>query len=78
MLHAPAGRLHVFPGADDAPGLAERLGRAGLTLLEAAGLAAPAPFLPPQAALLELRARIRTALDPAGALGLGPAWEREA
>lgn len=78
LLHAPAGRLHVFPGAAEAPGLAERLGRAGLTLLEAAGLAAPAPFLPPQAALLELRARIRAALDPASTLGLGPAWEREA
>jgi FAD/FMN-containing dehydrogenase len=78
VLHVPAGRLHVFPGAADAPGLAERLARAGLTLLETVGVTVPAPFLPPQVALLELRARIRAALDPAGTLGFGPAWEREA
>jgi glycolate oxidase FAD binding subunit len=78
VLHAPAGRLHVFPDAADAPDLAERLSRAGLTLLEVTGIATPAPFLPPQAALLGLRARIRAALDPARTLAYGPDWERDA
>ena len=76
VLHAPAGRLHVFPGAADGRDLADRLSRTGLMLLEAVAVE-PAPFLPPQAALLELRARVRAALDPAGTLALGPAWERE-
>jgi glycolate oxidase FAD binding subunit len=77
LLHVPAGRLHVFPAAVDAPAWAERLSRSGLVLLEAAGVAAPAPFLPQPAALLGLRARIRAALDPAGALAYGPAWGAE-
>lgn len=78
VLHAPAGRLHVFPAAADAGELAGRLSRAGLVLLEAAGVPAPAAFLPPPAAVLELRARVRAALDPAGTLARGPDWERDA
>jgi glycolate oxidase FAD binding subunit len=77
LLHAPAGRLHVFPRADQDAGIADRLSRAGLVFLEAAG-AAVSPFLPPQAALLELRARVRAALDPVGTLAYGPEWERDA
>ncbi len=78
LLHAPAGRLHVFPAAATVPDLTERLSHAGLVLVEAAGTPVPpAPLLPPPAAVLELRARIRTALDPAGTLAFGPAWERD-
>ena len=76
LLHAPAGRLHVFPAPGAAAETADRLARAGLVLLEAGGVALP-PYLPPQAAALELRARIRAALDPAGTLAYGPEWERD-
>ena len=46
-------------------------------VIEAGGVTVP-PFLPPQVALLELRARVRAALDPTGTLAYGPEWEREA
>jgi glycolate oxidase FAD binding subunit len=77
LLHAPAGRLHVLPAAADAAALATSLSAAGLTLIEAAGLPAPEPFLPPPAAALELRARVRAALDPNGTLAGGWRWEHD-
>lgn len=77
LFHAPAGRLHVFPGRGAAPGLLEPLAAAGFVLIEStAGVTAPDPLIAPQAAVLELRARIRGALDPAGVMAYGPRWER--
>jgi len=82
VLHAPAGRLHLFPGPARAPRLVETLVRAGFTLIEtvvgvddAAGVAALEPVIAPQVALLALRARVREALDPAGTMAYGPRWQ---
>jgi hypothetical protein len=50
------------------------LAEAGFTLIDARGLPGVAPALPPMAATLRLRARIREALDPAQAFALGERW----
>jgi FAD/FMN-containing dehydrogenase len=83
VFHAAAGRLHVFPDRARAREVVEPLARAGFTLIEvvtgtpdSAGVAALEPLIPPQAAVLDLRARIRAALDPAGVMAYGPRWER--
>jgi glycolate oxidase FAD binding subunit len=83
LLHAPAGRLHVFPGTAPARHVLEPLVRAGFSLIESvagaddlAEAATPEPVIPPQAALLTLRERIRGALDPAGVMAYGPRWAR--
>jgi FAD/FMN-containing dehydrogenase len=83
LFHAAAGRLHVFPGRMRARNLLEPLAGAGFSLIEAvpddgdpAGGATLEPLIAPQAAVLALRARIRTTLDPAGVMAFGPRWER--
>jgi glycolate oxidase FAD binding subunit len=83
LFHAAAGRLHVFPGRARARGIVESLAGAGFTLLEAvageddpAGVAALAPVIAPQAAVLDLRAHLRRALDPAAVMAFGPRWEQ--
>ncbi len=82
LFHAAAGRLHVYPGRGEAPGLLGPLAEAGFSLIDAvpgdgdpAGVAALEPPVAPQAALLALRSRIRAALDPAGVMASGPRWE---
>ncbi len=72
LFHAPAGRLHAWPAAPDADALARAASRAGFTLLETRALPVDAPL--PPAAIFGLRARIATALDPAGTLAYGPRW----
>jgi len=83
LFHTMAGRLHVFPGPTAARSLIEPLAATGFSLIETvagdgdpAGVAALEPFIAPQAAVLDLRARIRAALDPAGVMAFGPRWER--
>jgi hypothetical protein len=76
VFHAPAGRLHVFPGRG-AAALVERLAAHGFALLAARG-AGVAPVLPPQQAVLALRRRIRDQLDPGRRFVLGERWERGA
>jgi len=83
LFHAAAGRLHVFPPGGAARRLLEPLADAGFSLIEAvADGADPAwnatlePLIPPQAAVLDLRARLRLAFDPAGVMAYGPRWER--
>jgi glycolate oxidase FAD binding subunit len=83
LFHAAAGRLHVFPGCTRAREIVDSLARAGFALLETvagdgdpAGVAALQPLIAPQTAVLELRARIHTALDPAGVMAYGTRWEQ--
>ena len=61
VFHAPCGRLHLWPAAEEAPPLVRELERRGFTLVEAR------PSLPGRredASLAALRARLRDALDP--------------
>jgi FAD/FMN-containing dehydrogenase len=78
VFHAPAGRLHLFPAPGAAPSQVERLAGLGFTLLAARGAGEVAPALPPQHAVLALRARIRAELDPGRRFALGERWERSA
>ncbi len=84
LFHAAAGRLHVFPGRTPAREVVKSLDPAGFTLLETvagggdpSGVAALEPLIAPQAAVLDLRARIRGALDPAGVMAYGARWEQD-
>ena len=74
VFHAPAGRLHLFPGEADAQAVIEAVAAHGFTLIGARGLATFQPSPPRQIGVLALRARIRAALDPSGTLVLGGAW----
>jgi glycolate oxidase FAD binding subunit len=83
LFHTVAGRLHVFPGGMRARTAIQPLAAAGFTLIETvagdgdpAGVTALEPLIAPQAAVLELRARIRAALDPAGVMACGARWEQ--
>ncbi len=86
VFHAAAGRLHWYPGGRDGSETPDRqdspdpsdgsepvreLFRHGFTLIGATGAVRAEPAIPPEAAVLALRARIRQALDPAGILALG-------
>ena len=64
VFHAPAGRLHLFPVASQAPALVSLLAAHGFALLEARGVEVEPPAFHP--AVRALRARLRTALDPTG------------
>ena len=72
VFHAPCGRLHLWPAADEAAALADELSARGFALLEARGAAVAAPA--PPRALAALRARLRAALDHRGTLALGGPW----
>jgi glycolate oxidase FAD binding subunit len=84
LFHATAGRLHILPGRSASRELIEPLAEAGFALIEVvvgdgdpAGVAALEPLIAPQAAVLELRARIGAALDPTGVMAFGPRWRRD-
>jgi FAD/FMN-containing dehydrogenase len=68
VFHAPAGRLHWFPGDEDASRLARVGLAAGYTLIGSAGRVPFEAPIPPEAAVTALRERLRLALDPATAL----------
>jgi len=68
VFHAPCGRLHVWPAAEEAPGLVGELGKRGFTIVDGRGTAAEAPAQP---AVVALRREIRRAMDPVGVLALG-------
>jgi glycolate oxidase FAD binding subunit len=78
VFHAPAGRLHLFPGTGAAQAEVERLATHGFTLIGARAAGGIVPVLPPQQAVLDLRARIRAELDPGRRFALGERWERGA
>jgi FAD/FMN-containing dehydrogenase len=72
LFHAPAGRLHVWPGVNEAEALVRERASAGFALIEMRGLDIDVPT--PPAAVLGLRARLAAALDPAGIMAYGPRW----
>jgi glycolate oxidase FAD binding subunit len=78
VFHAPAGRLHLFPEPGEARSLIDRLAEHGFTWIGGRGMQSRSPALPPTAATLRLRSRIREALDPARSMALGEAWEQGA
>jgi glycolate oxidase FAD binding subunit len=78
VFHAPAGRLHLFPGDGDVAATIAALAERGFTLTDARLERAIEPTQPPQQAVRELRARIRAALDPGSRFALGERWERGA
>jgi glycolate oxidase FAD binding subunit len=77
VFHALSGRLYIFPAPEDAPEVVRALEAGSFGLIGARGAGECGPTLPPQAAVAELRARIRGALDPTSTWALGPRWERE-
>jgi glycolate oxidase FAD binding subunit len=72
--HSLAGRLHIFPAAEDAQALADSAAGNGFVPIGARGLAGMRAGIPPQAGVSALRGRIRAALDPHGAFALGESW----
>jgi glycolate oxidase FAD binding subunit len=74
VFHAPAGRLHLFPGPEDPQVLVAAAAAHGFALNRARGLAEIDDALAPRTGVLALRARIRAGFDPNGTLALGGAW----
>jgi len=72
VFHATSGRLHLWPGADEAPALARELDGLGFALLETRGVPAIDGRSPLSVATL--RAAVRKALDPLQTLALGASW----
>jgi FAD/FMN-containing dehydrogenase len=70
VFHAPSGGLWLATGAAAAEAVAV-LGAHGFTLIDASPADAAAPLVPDAAAVPELRARLRAALDPHGVLDRG-------
>jgi hypothetical protein len=68
--------LHLFPEARDAPALVGLLAGHEFTLIGSRGVEPLEPPIAPQAAVQQLRSRIRAALDPEHRLALGDRWER--
>jgi glycolate oxidase FAD binding subunit len=77
LFHAPAGRLHLWPGDMPAARLLSDMAEAGWSLIDARGTDPLAPPLPPPVAMLGMRDTLRKALDPAGRFALGPSWSGE-
>jgi glycolate oxidase FAD binding subunit len=74
VFHAPAGRLHLFPGPEDPQVLVAAAAAHGFTLNRARGLVEIGDPLAPRTGVLALRARIRAGFDANGTLSLGGAW----
>ncbi|HTM57499.1 MAG TPA: FAD-binding oxidoreductase [Candidatus Udaeobacter sp.] len=69
VFHAPCGRLHVFPAADQASVVLSRLRAAGFTLIDARGVALEARAT--SIGIETMRGAIRRALDPGARFALG-------
>jgi glycolate oxidase FAD binding subunit len=69
VFHAPCGRLHLWPAADEAVALVKELAGRGFALLEARG--AGAVGAGENASISALRAALRRSLDPRGVFALG-------
>lgn len=74
VFHAPAGRLHLFPGRAELAGSAIAAADSGFTLRAARDPGYAPEGGPSRAGLLALRGRIRGALDPTGLFALGERW----
>jgi FAD/FMN-containing dehydrogenase len=68
VFHAPCGRLHVWPAAEEAVALAKELAGRGFALLESRGEDAALPG--PPGSVAALRTAIRRNLDPSGTFAL--------
>jgi len=73
VFHAPAGRLHL-PAPAGGADLVRALAEPGFTLVAARGAGDLEPVIPPQAAVLALRERIRATLDPTATFAFGERW----
>ena len=71
LFHAPCGRLHLWPAADEAAELVRELARNGFALIGARGVTPGAGT--GSDATAGLRSRIRATLDPSGTWALGGA-----
>ena len=72
VLHAPAGRLLLWPDDDGLEALVHALESAGLARIEQRGTGVEWPL--PPAAVLGLRARLAAALDPHACMAYGARW----
>jgi FAD/FMN-containing dehydrogenase len=70
LFHAPAGRLHLWPGEHEAPELVRELAGRGFTCIGARGIG-EAIDSRRDADTPRLRARLEVALDPGGVLARG-------
>lgn len=79
VFHAPAGRLHLFPGAEPPGGpdtprrWAASLAESGFARIASRGVEWPSRLPTPTSAL---RSRIRSALDPGDRFPLGRNWQQ--
>jgi len=71
VFHAPCGRLHLWPAADEAAALVRELAAHGFALLGSRGasIAGTGPRR-----VDALRTALRGALDPSGTFALGATW----
>ena len=69
VFHAPCGRLHVWPAAEEAAALTKELAGRGFTLVAARGVASVGPD--ESGSIAALRAALRRNLDPHGVFALG-------
>jgi glycolate oxidase FAD binding subunit len=74
-FHASSGRLRLAIDPAAVRTTIDSLADAGFALIDGHGVPGATPALPPMAATLRLRTRIREALDPAQAFALGRRWE---
>ncbi len=74
VLHAPAGRLHLFPEGDAVAGSLLAAAGNGFTLRAARAGEGALEGQAIQPGIAALRGRIRAAFDPAGVLALGECW----
>src|SRR6516225_6041077 len=75
VFHAPCGRLHLWPAAEETAGLVKELAGRGFAQLEARGVDATSGG---SDAVAALRTALRRQLDPRSSLALGERWGRTA
>jgi glycolate oxidase FAD binding subunit len=75
VFHALAGRLHLWLAAERAQALVNQLGESGWALVDHRGAGAIEPAVPPQAAVLAMRAGLRQAIDPGARFAFGERWQ---
>jgi glycolate oxidase FAD binding subunit len=69
VFHAPCGRLHLWPSAEEAASLTKELAGRGFALIAARGVAPVGPG--ESASISALRVALRRNLDPHGVFALG-------
>jgi hypothetical protein len=69
VFHAPCGRLHLWPAAEETQALAKELAGRGFALVTARGVVAVGPG--ENDSIAALRTALRRNLDPRGVFALG-------